>query len=137
MFCDVEVCAICSDSSRNTSGIICIVETISDCIAIEKSDEYRGMFHILGGVLNPLMGIGPDELNVDKLLARVKTENIEALILAINPSVEGDATCSYLKQVMPTTVKIDRIGFGIPMGGCLEHLDSMTINKALENRKTM
>ena len=111
-----------------------MVENISDLIAIEKSEGFGGMYHVLGGVLNPLMGIGPKQLKIEKLAERVNKYNVTNLILAINPSVEGDATCSYIKQLLQG-VHIERIGFGIPMGGSLEHLDPLTISKAMENRK--
>jgi recombination protein RecR len=86
-------------------------------------------------VLNPLLGIGPDELRMDELRERILRNEIEDVILAINPSVEGDATCAYFKSILPDTIKVDRIGFGVPIGGSLEYLDPMTITKALENRK--
>lgn len=135
MFCDDEVCKICLDSHRFNSKTICVVESVTDCLAIERSGNFRGKFHILFGVLNPLLGIGPDELKLDDLIKRVSQEDIEELILAVNPSVEGDATCAYIKQMLPASVRVDRIGFGIPMGGSLEFVDSLTITKALENRR--
>lgn len=135
MFCDEEVCKICNDSGRFQSKTLCIVESVTDCLAIERSGHFRGKFHILFGVLNPLLGVGPEELKLDRLLERVETEGVEEIILAVNPSVEGDATCAYIKQLLPSNVNIDRIGFGIPMGGSLEFVDSLTITKALENRR--
>lgn len=135
MYCDEEFCKICLDSHRSQAKTICVVESVTDCLAIERSGNFRGKFHILFGVLNPLLGIGPDELKLDDLIARVANEEIEELILAVNPSVEGDATCSYIKQMLPANVNVDRIGFGIPMGGSLEFVDSLTITKALENRR--
>ena len=135
MYCDQELCRICTDSFRSQATILCVVESVTDCLAIERSGHFRGKFHILFGVLNPLLGIGPDELKLDELILRVENENIEEVILAVNPSVEGDATCSYLKQALPEKTRVDRIGFGIPMGGSLEFVDSLTITKALENRR--
>ena len=135
MFCDDKLCKICMDYSRSSSKTICVVESVTDCLAIERSGNFKGKFHILFGVLNPLMGIGPDELNLDYFISRVKNEEIEEVILAVNPSVEGDATCAYIKQALPQTINVDRIGFGIPMGGSLEFVDSLTITKALENRR--
>lgn len=135
MFCDDELCKICVDKNRNSSKTICVVESVTDCLAIERSGHFRGKFHILFGVLNPLLGIGPDELKLDYLTARIVEEEIEEVILAVNPSVEGDATCAYLRQTLPSSVRVDRIGFGIPMGGSLEFVDSLTITKALENRR--
>jgi len=137
MFAEVAICHICENYSRFDAKLICVVESISDCLAIERGGEFKGLYHILGGVLNPLMGIGPDELKIDRLAARVSKLGIESLVLALNPSVEGDATCSYIKNSLPENISVDRIGFGIPMGGSLEYLDSMTISKALENKKPM
>jgi recombination protein RecR len=137
MFAEGAICHICENYSRSGAKIICVVESISDCLAIERGGEFKGLYHILGGVLNPLMGIGPDELKIDRLVTRVSKLGIENLVLALNPSVEGDATCSYIKNSLPENISVDRIGFGIPMGGSLEYLDSMTISKALENRKRM
>ena len=135
MFCDESLCKICLDTHRFSSKTICVVESVTDCLAIERSGNFRGKFHILFGVLNPLLGIGPDELKLDELIKRVTEEDIEELILAVNPSVEGDATCAYMKQMLPSHIRVDRIGFGIPMGGSLEFVDSLTITKALENRR--
>ncbi|WP_127715382.1 recombination mediator RecR [Halobacteriovorax sp. HLS] len=137
MYADENICDICSKPERKESKSICVVENVTDCLAIERSGNYHGLYHILGGVLNPLMGIGPEELKIDNFVKRVRDLNIESIVLAVNPSVEGDATCSYINQVIPETVEVDRIGFGIPMGGSLEYLDTMTIAKALENRRKM
>ncbi len=136
MYAELDKCEICLDESRTHNSILCVVENISDLMAIERSKEFAGCYHVLGGVLNPLLGVGPDQLGVDKLVQRVNNFNIETLILAINPSVEGDATCSYIKQLLKD-VQVERIGFGIPMGGSLEYLDPLTISKAIENRKRL
>jgi recombination protein RecR len=135
MFADHLLCSICSDANRQSLQVICIVENASDLMAIEKSGNFKGIYHILGGVLNPLLGVGPDELGMDELKNRIIEKNVQEVILAINPSVEGDATCSYLKSLLPESVRVERIGFGVPIGGSLEFLDPMTITKALENRK--
>ena len=135
MFADENLCSICADESRQNTKHLCIVENASDLMAIEKSGNFKGIYHILGGVLNPLLGIGPDELKMDELKSRIIEKNIQEIILAINPSVEGDATCSYFKTLLPDDIQVDRIGFGVPIGGSLEYLDPMTITKALENRK--
>jgi len=135
MYAEAEICSICLDIHRQESKSLCLVESVSDLLAIEKSGTFKGLFHILGGVLNPLLGIGPDELKIDSFVARVARKEIEEIILAINPSVEGDATCSYLKSILPKHIRVERIGFGVPIGGSLEYLDAMTISKALENRK--
>lgn len=134
VYSEDTICEICLDDARKSNSIICVVENISDLMAIEKSEGFRGLYHVLGGVLNPLMGVGPDKLRIEKLVERVNKLNTKSLILAINPSIEGDATCSYIKQLLQG-VHIERIGFGIPMGGALEHLDPLTISKAMENRK--
>lgn len=119
---------------RGETKVLCIVEGVTDLLAIEKSSQFKGRYHVLGGVLNPLLGIGPNELGINKLIDRIKRNEIEELVLAINPSVEGDATCSFIKELLPDGVKAERIGFGMPMGGSLEYLDTLTISKALENR---
>ncbi len=134
LYSNDDLCEICLSDSRKSASIMCVVENINDLMAIERSNEYQGIYHVLGGVLNPLMGVGPEQLKIDKLVERVKKYEIQTLILAVNPSVEGDATCSYIKQLLQD-VHVERIGFGIPMGGSLEFLDPLTISKALENRK--
>lgn len=133
---DMDICSICSSEKRKSSGVLCIVESINDLIAIERSEQFFGTYYVLGGVLNPLLGIGPQEINLDRLEDHIKTLNTKNIILAVNPSVEGDATCSYIKELVPREVDVQRIGFGIPMGGSLEYVDSMTISKAFENRKS-
>ena len=115
---------------------MCVVESINDLMAIERSNEYSGIYHVLGGVLNPLLGIGPEQLGIQKIVDRVEQYEIKTVVLAVNPSVEGDATCSYIKQLLKD-VHVDRIGFGVPIGGSLEYLDPLTISKALENRKRL
>ena len=137
LFCDEDLCFICSSPARSEQKVLCVVENIADCMAIEKGGGYLGLFHILGGTLNPLMGIGPNELKMDRLVERIKRNNLENIILALNPSVEGDATCSYIKSILPKSLSVDRIGFGVPIGGSLEYLDSLTIAKSLENRRPM
>lgn len=135
MFADEELCSICSNEDRQSIKAMCIIENASDLMAIEKSGNFKGIYHILGGVLNPLLGVGPDELKMDELKNRIIEKDIQEIILAINPSVEGDATCSYFKSLLPDSIRVERIGFGVPIGGSLEYLDPMTITKALENRK--
>lgn len=135
-FSDSSKCHICSDVERDR-GIMCIVESVTDCLAVEKSQYYRGIYHVLGGVLNPLLGVGPSELNFEGIISRIQRNKTTNVILALNPSVEGDATCAYIRDVLPDEVKVDRIGFGVPIGGSLEYVDAMTISKALENRQEM
>ena len=136
-FSEDTECHICKDEQRKADGVLCIVEEVTDCMAIEKSQSFRGLYHVLGGVLNPMLGVGPDDLRIKNLVKRIQQNNINEVVLALNPSVEGDATCAYLKELIPVGVKVDRIGFGIPIGGSLEYLDSMTISKALENKKLL
>lgn len=136
MWCEAHVCDICLNQARRESGVLCVVEQVSDLMAIDKSGQFKGRYLVMGGVLNPLLGVGPDQLRFKELVSAVTSGQIKVVILALNPSVEGDATCAYIKHLLPTTVDVERIGFGIPIGGSLEYLDPMTIGKALENRKT-
>lgn len=135
-FAEAELCHICSNQNRREKESICVVENVGDLMAIERSNYFDGTYFILGGVLNPLIGIGPEEIRIPQLIEQIEKQNIKSVLLAINPSVEGDATCAYIKQKIGPQVHVDRIGFGIPIGGALEHLDPMTISKALENRKS-
>lgn len=128
-----DPCSICSSSKRNTK-IICIVEEPGDVFAIEKTNEYRGLYHVLHGIISPLDGIGPDDIKVKELISRL-TEDIDEIILAINPSVEGEYTITYLtKLIKPLNIKISRIARGIPVGTDLEYADELTIAKAFEGR---
>lgn len=136
MWTDSELCSVCSDSTRLEANVLCVVEQVSDLLAIEKSGQFKGRFLVLGGVLNPLLGIGPDQLRMGKLIEMVNKRHASVVVLALNPSIEGDATCAYIKHVLPESVSVERIGFGMPIGGSLEYLDPMTIGKALENRKS-
>ncbi len=137
-FSDREICNICANEERWDSGSLCVVESISDVIAIERSRQFRGTYFVLGGVLNPLLGVGPEELNVPRLRELIANRSsVRELVIAINPSLEGDATSSYLREILPPEIKVHRIGFGIPIGGALEYLDSMTISKAFENKTLM
>lgn len=135
--CDDEICSLCNDPKRMEQPIMCVVESMSDLLAIENSGEFTGSYFVLSGVLNPLKGIGPEEIGVSNLCKAVVNREVSNIVLAVNPSIEGDATCSYLNEVLPDGVIVDRIGFGVPMGGSLEYLDSMTISQALKNRKTL
>lgn len=130
-------CEICLDGERSTSPIMCVVESYNDFLAIENSGSFDGTYHILGGVLNPLMGIGPEDLKIDQLTKRILEKSVSTVILAINPSVEGDATCSFIRDQLSDSIKLERIGFGIPIGGSLDLLDASTINQALVNRKAI
>jgi recombination protein RecR len=131
-----QLCNICSDQSRDRS-LICVVEESSDLQAIESTGEYKGLYHVLGGALSPLDGIGPEELNLDSLKQRVAT-GVKEVILATNPSTEGEATASFIMSMLKdTAVKISRIARGLPAGGSLEFADKTTLSRAMENRTDM
>lgn len=136
MWTDNHLCEICSNDHRTSARVVCVVEQVSDLLAVEKSGQYKGRFIVLGGVLNPLLGVGPDQLRLSKLSELADRKLMDVVILALNPSIEGDATCAYIKHILPDSVQVERIGFGMPIGGSLEYLDPMTIGKALENRKS-
>lgn len=133
-----STCAICESSRRDTS-IICVVEEPSDIGAIERSGEYRGLYHVLGGRLSPLDGIGPGELNIGSLLERLQEEgSVREVVLATNPSVEGEATALYLHRLIsPLGVRVTRIARGLPIGGDLEYADGVTIAEALHGRREL
>lgn len=127
-------CEICSDTSRN-KGIICVVSETKDLMAIEKTNEYHGLYHVLQGLISPIDGIGPEDIRIKELLFRVNSEDIKEIIIALNPSIEGEATSLYLTKLLkPFNIKISRIAFGLPMGTELEYADEMTLVKALEGR---
>lgn len=129
-----EFCTICNSTKRDASKI-CVVEEASDVIAIEKTNEYNGLYHVLGGVLSPLTGITANELKIKELLLRFENENINEVILALNPDTEGETTSHYLaKLIKPLNLKVTRIARGIPIGGDLEFADDATIGRALLNR---
>jgi recombination protein RecR len=131
-----ELCAICRDPRRDAS-IICVVEQASDIGAIERAGEYRGLYHVLGGRLSPLDGVGPDDLTVQALLGRLEG-SVREVILATNPSLEGEATALYVQgQVAPRGVTVSRIARGLPVGGDLEYADGVTIAQALAARRAM
>ena len=127
-------CEICSDNQRNKT-IVCVVAETKDLMAIEKTNEYQGLYHVLQGLISPIDGIGPDDIRIKELLYRVANNDIKEVILALNPSVEGEATSLYLcKLLKPFNIKITRIAFGLPMGSELEYADEMTLTRALEGR---
>ncbi|MGE5860169.1 MAG: recombination mediator RecR [Ignavibacteria bacterium] len=129
-----EICEICKSSKRD-KALICVVEEASDVIAIEKSHEYNGIYHVLGGVLSPLTGIGPEHLKIKELIKRFETEEISEVILAMNPDTEGEATSLYLaKLIKPLGIKVSRIARGLPVGGDLEFADEATIGRAVNSR---
>jgi recombination protein RecR len=131
-----ELCTICKSEKRDKSKI-CIVEEASDVIAIEKTHEYNGLYHVLGGVLSPLTGISPDSLKIKELLQRLPKEEVKEIILALNPDTEGEATALYLsKLIKPLKIELTRIARGLPIGGDLEFADEATIGRAITNRST-
>ena len=138
-FTELELCRICVDGSRDRS-VLCVVESAFEVHSIENTGEFRGLFHVLGGRLSPLDGIGPDELNVASLLERVREADsgISEIILATNPSVEGEATAVYLEGVLrPLGIRVTRLARGLPMGSDLEYVDGSTLAEALSGRREM
>ena len=132
-----DPCEICSSISRNKETI-CVVSEAKDLIAIEKTNEYNGLYHVLQGLISPIDGIGPEDIKVKELLNRVHKENIKEIILALNPSVEGEATALYLSKLLkPFGIKVSRIAYGIPLGSELEYTDELTLIRALESRLEM
>lgn len=129
------LCAICRDPGRD-AGVICVVEEILDLIALEKANNFKGQYHVLHGVISPMDGVGPEELKIAELIERVKKGAVKEIILALNPSLEGEATSAYLLRYLKPfgSVKITRIARGIPVGGDLEYADAQTLKKALEGR---
>lgn len=133
-FSEDEECIICKNPKRDQS-IICVVEEASDVMAIEKTNEFHGLYHILGGVLSPLSGVGPDNLKIKELVKRFEKETFKEVILALNPDTEGETTSLYLARILkPFNIKISRIARGLPIGGDLEFADEATIGRAMLNR---
>jgi recombination protein RecR len=134
---EAELCPICSDPRRDPS-LICVVEEASDISAIERAGEFRGHYHVLGGRLSPLDGIGPESLNIDDLVRRVASHEVREVILATNPSLEGEATALYVqRQLASRPITVSRIARGLPVGGDLEYADGVTIAQALAARRSM
>ena len=132
-----ELCNICKSEKREKS-VICVVEEASDVMAIEKTHEYKGLYHVLGGVLSPLSGITPDSLHIKELIKRFETEDIKEVILAMNPDTEGETTSLYLAKLMkPLNLNVTRIARGLPIGGDLEFADDATIGRAILNRSSL
>lgn len=131
---DKEVCDICDDSRRDRS-VICVVAEPKDIMAFERTREYAGVYHVLHGVISPLDGIGPDQLRIKELIARLGSGEVNEIIMATNPTVEGEATASYISRlVKPMGIKVTRLAYGIPVGGDLEYADEFTLARALEGR---
>lgn len=133
-FTEMSPCAICSNPSRSVS-LVCVVEKPADLMAIENSRRFQGVYHVLHGVLSPLDGVGPEQLRIRELIARIQRDHVQEVILALNPTVEGEATGVYLTKLLtPLGVNVTKIASGIPVGGVLEYTDRQTIGRALENR---
>lgn len=132
-----DTCHICRDLKRDES-LICVVEESKDVLAIERTRSYRGRYHVLGGSINPIAGIGPDELHIRELLTRLSDEKIEEVILATDPNLEGEATATYLARILQAVgVKITRLASGLPVGGDLEYADEVTLGRAFEGRRNV
>ncbi len=134
---EADPCRLCTDPKRDPK-LLCVIEGVSDQLAIERTREYQGRYHVLHGVLSPLEGIGPDQLRIKELIARLGSGEVEEVIVATNPDVEGDVTALYLtKLIRPLGVKVTRIAQGVPMGGDLEYADQVTLARALSGRREM
>lgn len=136
-YTDRDVCDICGDDTRDRS-IVCVVEDAKDVAAFERTREYRGLYHVLGGLISPMDGVGPDQLFVKELLARTADGTVKEVIMATNPTVEGEATAMYLSRLLkPLGISVSRLAYGIPVGSDLEYADEITLYKALENRSAL
>lgn len=134
---DTPRCAICSDETRDKSTV-CVVEDPRDVIAIERTKEYHGQYHVLGGLISPMDGVGPENLFIKELLARMTDGSVKEVIMATNPTVEGEATAMYLSRLIkPMGIKVSRLAYGIPVGGNLEYADEVTLYRAIEGRSLM
>jgi recombination protein RecR len=134
---ETDPCDICSDRARDFSTV-CVVEHPLDVLALEKGGGYRGIYHVLGGVIDPLHNIGPDEIRIEQLLKRLGDGRIKEIILALNPNMEGEATCMYIKKILGTPnpqLRISRLAHGLPVGADIEYADEMTLSRALEGRR--
>jgi recombination protein RecR len=134
---EAELCRVCRDPRRDDS-VLCVVEEARDVVAIERTREYRGRYHVLGGAISPIDGIGPDELHINELLARLDREPVEELIIATNPNVEGEATASYLsRQLDGRALRVTRLASGLPVGGDLDYADEVTLSRAFVGRQDL
>ena len=134
---DQDPCLICRDESREPA-VICVVESPRDVAAIERMKEFRGQYHVLHGAVSPMDGIGPEDINLKSLIQRLQTEEIEELILATNPTIEGEATAMYIARLIkPAGIRVSRIAHGVPVGGDLDYTDEITLSKAMEGRRQL
>ncbi|MFV0379367.1 MAG: recombination mediator RecR [Anaerorhabdus sp.] len=134
-YCEDEICKICSDSTRD-KRVICVVESAKDIIAMEKTQEYNGHYHVLHGTISSIKGIFPEDINIDSLLSRIQNDTKE-VIIATNPTLDGETTAMYLEKVIGDKILVTRIAHGLPMGAHLDYADELTLIKAMENRKKM
>ena len=134
---DTDPCMVCSDPARDRS-VICVVETPRDVAAMERIKEYGGLYHVLHGAISPMEGIGPEDINLKQLIVRLQQEDVQEIILATNPNIEGEATAMYIARlVKPSGIKVSRIAHGVPVGGDLEYADEITLLKAMEGRREL
>ena len=132
-----ELCNVCDNPARDRS-VICVVEDPRDVIAIEKTHEYKGTYHVLHGAISPMNGIGPEQLTIKELLSRINTDEVQEVIMATNPTVEGEATAMYISRLLkPMGVKVTRLAYGVPVGADLEYADEITLLRALEGRQVI
>ena len=131
-----EQCGICIDKQRN-QDIICVVAESRDLLALERTREYQGIYHVIGGLISPMDGIGPEMLEISSLVKRVDKENIKEVILALTPSIEGDTTSLYVGRLLKPFTKVTRIAYGLPVGSELEYADEVTLSRALEGRRDL
>jgi len=133
-YTDRDLCPVCADNRRDHKTV-CVVESPKDISAFERTKEYRGVYHVLHGLISPIDGVSPDKLKIKELLSRISRDGVEEVIMATNPTVEGEATAMYISKLLkPLGVKVTRLAFGLPIGGMLEYADEITLYKALENR---
>ena len=131
---DLDVCSICNEENRDKT-VICVVESPKDIMAFERTREYNGLYHVLHGAISPLDGVGPEQLKIKELLSRLADGTVQEVIMATNPTVEGEATASYISRLLkPMGIKISRLAYGIPVGGDLEYADEVTLSRALDGR---
>lgn len=131
---DLDVCSICNEENRDKT-VICVVESPKDIMAFERTREYNGLYHVLHGAISPLDGVGPEQLKIKELLSRLANGTVQEVIMATNPTVEGEATASYISRLLkPMGIKISRLAYGIPVGGDLEYADEVTLSRALDGR---
>lgn len=136
-FATEELCEYCSDSRRDDSAI-CVVEEAPDIVSVEKTGEFKGRYHVLGGAISPIDGVGPDNLHIRELLVRINSDHVSEVIVATNPNVEGEATAMYLARLLgPAGVKVTRIASGLPVGGDLEYADEVTLGRAFQGRREL